>query len=168
MKITSLEEYGLRCLIQVARGGDGPTPISEIAVKEGLSIEYVGKLLAELRRGGLVTSFRGKAGGYTLAIPATEITLRRIIETLSEPLFDTGSFCDRFPGNETDCVHLGACSVRPIWSLLADFLTAALDSVTLADLAGDQCAAETRLRESLIEQAKLMRANELNRLPTIP
>ena len=64
MKVSSQEEYGLRCLLQVGkkRTDETPIPISEIAVREGLSVEYVGKLLMTLRRGGLVKSIRGKAG----------------------------------------------------------------------------------------------------------
>jgi len=168
MKISSLEEYGLRCLIQVARAGDGPTPISVISGKEGLSIEYVGKLLMRLRRGGLVKSFRGKTGGYVLAHPAEEITLRQILETLSEPLFNPDSPCDRFPGPGDECVHLGGCTVRPIWATLSNFLSAALDSVSLSDLADGQTRSETKLRQGILVQAKkLADRPDFDPLPTI-
>jgi DNA-binding IscR family transcriptional regulator len=53
MKITSQEEYGLRCLMRLARAEDGRSlTIPEIAADEGLSFPYVAKLLAVLRQAG--------------------------------------------------------------------------------------------------------------------
>jgi DNA-binding transcriptional ArsR family regulator len=77
MKVTAQEEYGLRCLVQVARGhAQGRSlSITEIAQGEGLSTPYVGKILAVLRKGGLVTAARGRSGGYTLTRNPRAITL---------------------------------------------------------------------------------------------
>ena len=153
MKISSQEEYGLRCLVQVARTGDeAPVPISEIAVREGLSVEYVGKLLAKLRKGGLVDSVRGKAGGYVLALPAEEITLRHVIDVLSEPIYDP-DYCSRFSGTESTCVHVENCGIRPIWSTVNRFLAESLGRVTVADLKTSENLAMRRLRQSLHDQA---------------
>ena len=50
MKLSSQEEYGLRCLLQVARlERDAPVPIADVASREGLSTDYVAKLLRILR-----------------------------------------------------------------------------------------------------------------------
>ncbi len=156
MKISSQEEYGLRCLLQVARhAGDDPLPISEIAAREGLSTEYVGKLLMRLRRGGLVDSVRGKAGGYTLARPAAEITLRLVLEVLSEPIYEP-TLCTKFSGTEAVCVHVANCGIRPIWSLVNQFLAEALDRVTLADLSTNEVEARRLLLRSLRDQAGLL------------
>ena len=68
MKLTSQEEYGLRCLLRIARQGEGGAlTIPEISEAEGISSYYVAKLMRILRRGGFVTSARGQAGGYTLS-----------------------------------------------------------------------------------------------------
>ena len=94
MHLSSQEEYGLRCLLQLARhDGDEPMPIQEIAELEGLTPEYVAKLMRVLRKGGLVTSTRGAAGGYRLDRPADEITLWDAVEILGGPLFPE-SFCE--------------------------------------------------------------------------
>ena len=149
MKISSQEEYGLRCLIQVARHVDErPLPISEIAVQEGLSVEYVGKLLMKLRKGALVDSVRGKAGGYVLARPAGEITLKHVLDVLTEPIYDT-TYCARFSGTETECVHMESCGIRPIWSLVNSFLADTLSGVTVADLVESEGRALARLTESI-------------------
>jgi Rrf2 family protein len=156
MKISSQEEYGLRCLVQVAREtGGGPLPISEIAMSEGLSVEYVGKLLMKLRKGGLVDSVRGKAGGYVLARPAEDITLKLVLDVLSEPIYDPG-YCERFSGTEETCVHVDECGIRPIWSIVNRFLANALDGVTIADLIESEILAKKRLKASIQEQAGLL------------
>ena len=153
MKISSQEEYGLRCLVQVARdAGESPLPISEIAMQEGLSVEYVGKLLMKLRKGSLVDSVRGKAGGYVLARPAGEISLKLVLDVLSEPIYDP-AYCDRFSGTETTCVHVDECGIRPIWSIVNRFLADALDGVTIADLIESELLARKRLKASIQEQA---------------
>ena len=68
MKLSPLEEYGLRCLIQLARRGSSqPVTIRQISESEGLSTAYVGKLMFLLQRANLVLSTRGVQGGYLLA-----------------------------------------------------------------------------------------------------
>src|SRR2546427_12550483 len=69
MKLTSQEEYGLRCLLRIARAGRSLT-ITEISAEEGISVFYAAKLLGILRRSGILTSARGQAGGYERARPA--------------------------------------------------------------------------------------------------
>jgi len=70
MRITAVEEYGLRCLLALARQGQGKQlSIPEIAEMEGLSVPYVSKLLAILRRAGLVTAERDvRAASRSLAL----------------------------------------------------------------------------------------------------
>ncbi len=78
MKITSQEEYGLRCLLRLAEAGTGKSlTIPEIAAAEGLSSPYVAKLLAVLRQAGLIDSVRGCQGGYRLARPPVDVTIGR-------------------------------------------------------------------------------------------
>ena len=73
MQLLATEEYGLRCLVQVARHtAPQPITIPEIAAAEGLSPEYAAKLLRALRQAELVVSTRGAGGGYRLSRPARE------------------------------------------------------------------------------------------------
>ena len=67
MKLTSHDEYGLRCLIRLGQAGPGGRlTIPEISRAEGISEAYAAKLLRILRLGGFVTAARGP-GGYSLA-----------------------------------------------------------------------------------------------------
>src|SRR5581483_9250551 len=88
MKITAQEEYGLRCLLRLARAAEGQSlTIPEIAAVEGMSGPYVAKLLAVLRQKGLIESVRGRAGGYRLARPPSEIAIGSLLLVLGDPLF---------------------------------------------------------------------------------
>jgi Rrf2 family protein len=138
MKITAQEEYGLRCLLRLARAGEGRSlTIPEIAAVESLSEPYVGKLLAVVRRAGLIDSVRGRAGGYRLAKAPAEIGLGSLLLVLGEPLFNEPEYCERHAGTSSAdglCVHHGACSLRGLWNTLEHWIRSTLDQITLADL----------------------------------
>jgi Rrf2 family protein len=137
MKITAQEEYGLRCLLRLARAApDYPLGIREIAEAEGLSTPYVAKLMAALRQAGLIESVRGRAGGYRLALAPREVRLGSLLLAVGEPLFDDPGYCRRHAGTEANgcCVHHGGCSLRALWQTLEQWMRAALDQMTLADL----------------------------------
>lgn len=157
MKISSQEEYGLRCLLRLAQAEDGGQSLTlpEIAAGEGLSVAYTGKLLAVLRQGGLIESVRGRTGGYRLATVPTDIRLGQIFAVLSEPLFDEPSYCERHKGSETagSCVHLGGCNLRSLWQTLESWMRRAFDQITLADLLLSGTELTDLLRRQLTEAA---------------
>ena len=138
MKISALEEYGLRCLVQLAREGaepDGTTSLSarQIAEREGLTIEYAAQILAALRRALLVTSLRGVHGGFRLARPAREITVGELFRRLDGPFAEP--VCEQYTGTLDVCAHAGGCRVAPVWQELARRIYGFLDGVTVADIA---------------------------------
>ncbi|MGH2901798.1 MAG: RrF2 family transcriptional regulator [Solirubrobacteraceae bacterium] len=135
MQLLAQEEYGLRCLLQVARNpGPDPLTIPEIAEREGLSPEYAAKLMRALRQAELVVSTRGAGGGYRLARPASEVTAWQVIQGLGGSLFPA-EFCETHPGLRHDCVHSTGCSLRGLWSSVEHAIRAVLEKVTVADLA---------------------------------
>ncbi|HEX4949114.1 MAG TPA: Rrf2 family transcriptional regulator, partial [Blastocatellia bacterium] len=80
MKITAQEEYGLRCMLQLARQTSGePLMVRDIADREGLSIAYVEKILWTLSRSGIIESVRGPKGGYRLTRPCSEISIGELM-----------------------------------------------------------------------------------------
>lgn len=134
MKITAQEEYGLRCALQLARvGTSGSLTVPEIASREGLSAPHAGKLLAMLRRGGLVRSARGRAGGYTIVRPADAISTAEVLRALGTRPWQEGH-CSRHRGTLLACVHTQGCSVRSLWGSLDDIVDRLLAGITLADL----------------------------------
>ncbi len=112
MRISALEEYGLRCLLALARAGsDGQLSIADIAEKEAISVPYASKLLSILRKAGLVNAVRGRGGGFCIARPASEINMLEVITGLGGPLIDP-NHCRRYSGNLDECIHTDNCSVH--------------------------------------------------------
>jgi len=146
MKVTAQEEYGLRCLVQLARAyaGRKPLTIPEIAGSEKISNPYVGKILSVLRQGGLVAGVRGRSGGYTLTRNPRAITLDEVLSILGGRLF-TSEYCSQFPGSETNCVHTDDCNIRSVWGSVELVLCCVFKRMTLADMIGT----ERELRDSL-------------------
>lgn len=134
MKLTAHEEYGFRCLVQLARHGAGASmTIPEISEGEGISQPYVAKLMRILRRGGFVTSSRGKIGGYILARPADKIIVGDVLAELGGRLFE-GSFCESHSGRADVCRHSTDCSIRSLWNSVQTALDQVLGKTTLKDL----------------------------------
>ncbi len=138
MQILAIEEYGLRCLVQVAAhtGARGLTA-PEIGRREGLGPEYVARIMATLRAGGLVIGTRGPGGGYRLARPAHQIAVWEAIQVLGGEFFPMG-FCDCHPGRRRECVHSADCGIRALWRTMQSTLRTALERVSLEDLRRDE------------------------------
>ncbi len=134
MKFSAQEEYGLRCLLQIARlGPDGSMTIPEISRVEGLTPTHVAKLTMILRKGGFLKSTRGQAGGYALARTPELIRVGDVLAELGGKLFDD-QFCTRHGGPTSICAHAVDCSVRSLWQVVQTAVDEVLDRVTLADL----------------------------------
>jgi len=132
MRLTAQEEYGLRCLLRVARGQESMTT-PEIAVREGLTQAHVHKLMRLLRRGGLVKSVRGRNGGYQLARPAEEISVGAALAALGDSFYSS-DFCREHTGNERTCVRNSDCSIRALWIAIDHAVQRSLQSTKLSDL----------------------------------
>ncbi len=134
MKLSSQEEYGLRCLLHLGRHPHSSLTILEISQAEGLSPPNVAKLLRLLRQGGFVESVRGQHGGYTLSRPSEHITVGEVLNVLGGRLYEP-SFCDHFSGAEDTCQRSSIdCSVRAMWSRLQEAVDQVLGQTTLQDL----------------------------------
>jgi Rrf2 family protein len=142
MKLTSQEEYGLRCILSLARAllpGAGPglegtsLTVQDIARREGLSVPYAGKLIRLLGRAGLVESVRGRKGGYRLARPPESISVAQALAALGGKIYEAGT-CDRYTGDRRFCVHTNDCSIRSLWSGIQILIDGVLSRTTLHDL----------------------------------
>ena len=133
MRFSAQEEYGLRCLLQIAGAPSGFLTIKDIAEREALTVAYVAKLMRVLRKGGLVSSTRGKHGGYSLTRPAEGIDVATVLTALGGPIHPR-DFCRRFAGTQKSCVHHNDCSIRSMWLSIDAVVHSALSRTFLADL----------------------------------
>ncbi len=138
MKLSAQEEYGLRCLLRLARqGSEGSLTIPEISQSEGISSFYVAKLMRILRRGGFVKSARGQAGGYTLSRPASQMVVGEALALLGGRLFEP-DFCNEHTGNEKLCTNTVDCSIRSLWRTVQLVVDQVLARTTLKDLVSNE------------------------------
>ena len=144
MRITTWAEYGLICALHLAkRAGEGPITGREIAASERLPGDYVEQILLRLRRAGLVNSTRGARGGYSLARPPEEISVREVIAASELGTFDL--HCVSHPVGEERCAESQSCSIRPVWMMLQRKIDDVLESVHLGDLLVDERTVRQRV-----------------------
>ena len=131
MKVSTKGRYGLRAMMDLAASqGEGkPVFLSDIARRQDISEKYLEHIFSALRAAGLVTTVRGRKGGFLLAKPPSEITASSIITSLEGPcvLVDCVS-------KPKTCKKSEDCVARDIWSLLGSKIEEVLSGFTLEQL----------------------------------
>ena len=87
MKLTSKGRYAVMAMADLAKNNvKEPTSLTEISLRQGISISYLEQLFLKLRKNNLVQSSRGPAGGYVLSKPPEDIKLLSIISAVDEKI----------------------------------------------------------------------------------
>jgi Rrf2 family protein len=105
-----------------------------MADHENLPRPYLEQLVVSLREQGLVTSTRGAHGGYQLTREPAEIRMGEVLRALEGPLAPMVCASED-PTHASLCERSGYCNVNHLWMTVRNAISAALDSITLADLA---------------------------------
>lgn len=120
----------MRAAVELAGAGEGPVKADQIADAQGIPLNFLENILAELRRAGIVHSRRGASGGYLLARPPEDVSLADIIRAVEGPLANVRGL----PPDELD--YPGAAQpLRDVWVALRASVRSVLEQVTLADVA---------------------------------
>jgi len=137
VRLTRAADYGARGTLYLARQPrDRVVLVGEIARAEGVPESYLAKIFQSLARAGLVRSHRGARGGFSLARPAAEITLRQIIEAVEGPLS-----LNRCLDPREGCECSPTCPMYAPLAAVQERLLAALDAITLDAMAAKESAA---------------------------
>jgi len=133
MQLTKKASYGLILMLELARLPSEES-LSAAAVAERCSLPppFVEKILHRLRIAGLVESRQGRAGGYRLRVPADGLSVRRVLESLGEPI-------DLVPclGEEPRCDLVAICPTKKAWTRINARLSELLESLSVGDLLRD-------------------------------
>jgi len=129
LRVTKLTDYASVVLTVLASDPEAVLSATELADRAGLETPTVAKVLKPLAQAGLVAGFRGVAGGYRLARPASEITLVEIVEAMEGPLAMT-----ECSGHEGQCGIAHSCGARANWRRINDVVAEALRGVSLAQM----------------------------------
>lgn len=134
MRFSNREQYGLRAMVEFARRyGHGPVSLAEVAATQGISLSYLEQIVGALRRAGLLQSWRGVNGGYSLSVSPSHVTAADVIKALEGPLVPVKCVID---GRDENCGRESGCAARTVWQKVHERLEEALGSMTLADLIG--------------------------------
>lgn len=133
MKLSTRSRYGTRLMLELGiLYGQGPVYLKNIARLENISEKYLSQIVIPLKNSGLVNSFRGAYGGYTLSCEPKDITIRSIVEILE------GDF--NLAGNndeQSERLSPSIAVTRKIWKKLDNCIASILDKVSLQDLIED-------------------------------
>jgi Rrf2 family cysteine metabolism transcriptional repressor len=90
ISVTSKSRYAVVAMAELARAGDRPVPIGQVAERRDMPVQFLEQLFSTLRRDGLLQSQRGVKGGYTLARPPDQITVLEVVQSLDGKLGEEG------------------------------------------------------------------------------
>lgn len=146
--ISQKAKYALRALVALAKAAPGAaTFIGDIAETQGIPKKFLEQILLDLKRGGFVRSKRGKAGGYALLKPASEISFGEILRLIDGPIAPLPCLSKIAYRRCDDCEDEAACEVRAVFSQVADATRAVLDRTTIADALNEKIP--TRFRDAV-------------------
>jgi FeS assembly SUF system regulator len=130
LRLTNLADYSVVVMTAAARSPDASLSAAVVALRTGIPAPTVAKVMGLLKRAGLLASSRGVA--FRLARTTNAISVADIVEAVDGPIALTT--CQH--GLVASCALEGSCAVRPHWGPINLAVRAALDAVSLADLAG--------------------------------
>jgi Rrf2 family protein len=128
MHIPAKVDYGIRALLALAAAGT-PQTAESLAGEQGLPPRFLGAILADLRRAGIVASQRGAEGGYRLARDPGAITIADVIRALDGPLAEVRGFRPEATSYDGAAEHL-----QQVWVAVRASLRDVLEKVTLTDV----------------------------------
>lgn len=127
-------KYGLKALTYIAQKKcNGPVSISEIAKSENISQKYLESILLSLKKAGILSSKKGKSGGYYLLKTPQEIAMSKIIRTLEGPIAMLPCVSLNFYEKCDDCPDEKTCSAHKLMIQVRDSTLKILENTTLAD-----------------------------------
>jgi Rrf2 family protein len=127
MKFNTKIRYGLRMLIAIAQGGR-LVNTTELGKTMRVSPKYLRKLAGPLEKAGLIQSLQGIYGGYQLARPPEDITLRSLMDAFGERV----SLSDCLLGKK--CELKDTCLASQVWEMLEKTLQEQFLPISLRDI----------------------------------
>ena len=128
MKLTTRGHYSVKALLDLSlQKSNTPVSVKEIGLRQGIPLAYLEKLLIEMRRAGLVISFRGAQGGYQLAKLPAQISIGEILESVGETIEPLLRYTPNTNQAEDWVTHC-------IWHRINKKLSEALYNISLEDL----------------------------------
>jgi len=125
--LSTKSDYAIKALVRLAlANGDGPVQAREISAYAGIPPKFLEQVMHDLRQGGLVTSQRGKGGGYAIARDPATISFADVIDLIDG---SHGGIGRMRSGDRAEPL------VEPVWREVRECTRAILRAATIADAA---------------------------------
>lgn len=129
--ITRDTDYAVRALIYIAEFTEEKVPVNEIVEELNIPYPFLRKILQKLNNAGILRSFKGKGGGFCLALPPERVYLGDLVEVFNGPFrFNECIFKKRI------CPDRPQCPLKKEIDELEDYVVSKLRSITIASLIG--------------------------------
>jgi len=130
IKLSNLADYGVELMCCIALKPVVVHSATGLANSSQIPLPTVSKILGMMVRAGLLRSLRGLKGGFTLALPAAEISIADIIEAVDGPVQLTNCLGDE----SSDCDRITSCGTRSQWYRINEAVKDALAEVVLSQM----------------------------------
>ncbi len=142
MKLSTKGRYGLRAVLDLAvHTDDEAVALSQIAERQGISMNYLEQLIAKLKKSGIVNGIRGAQGGYVLTRPAEEISVGDILRALEGDLNPVD--CSEVNKGDSPCHNSDSCVTKYVWKRISDSINDAVDGIMLSELVAESKKIQT-------------------------
>ena len=130
MRITARVDYAVRAAVELAAAAPGALTCDRIATAQGIPGRFLQAILGDLQHARLVTSQRGREGGYRLALPPAEISIARVMRV------EQGFLAEVHGGLRPEDVEYpgSAAALASVWVAAREAYRRVLEEVTLADV----------------------------------
>jgi len=130
--ISQRARYAFKALIVLARAGSAGMQIRDIAEKEQIPRKFLEQILLSLKAGGLITSRRGRDGGYMLLKSAEQISLGSVLRMIDGPIAPLPCLSRTAYRKCDDCASEQLCAVRAGFAEAYDASLRVLETTTIA------------------------------------
>jgi len=132
MKLTSKGRYAVMAMADLAKVNQNkPISLSEISLRQGISISFLEQIFLKLKKNNLVHSSRGPTGGYLLSKSPSEIKLSNIIQAVDEKIKTVG--CKK--ESKKSCNGKSVkCITHSLWDNLENHINSFFEQNTLNDI----------------------------------
>ncbi len=136
MKLSTKGRYGLRAMVDLALNAtDHKVTIKSISERQGISENYLERIIALLKKAGYVTSSRGAQGGYRLSRAPLDISVGEILRALEGDLNPVDC---TLTNDDKECSQKNLCVTKFVWKRISDSINEAVDSISLQDMVDEQ------------------------------
>ncbi len=157
MRLTTKGRYAVTAMLDLAlNADDAPIALSDISVRQEISLSYLEQLFSRLRKCGLVSSARGPGGGYRLGKEAEEISVADVISAVDESVDATRC------GGLRNCKGKNRCLTHDLWEDLSSEIFSFLNDISLAELVSRRERIEQAHDEKTAAVVTLNRNDEIS------